>query len=62
MCTDILLFVQVLWLILRFFLLATELSVVIFGLAFGKIHMFYNSNSNSDSNQNCMETVITIPY
>ena len=27
---------QVLWLVLRFFLLATELSVVIFGLAFGK--------------------------
>jgi hypothetical protein len=27
---------QVLWLVLRFFLLATELSVIIFGLAFGK--------------------------
>ena len=27
---------QVLWLVVRFFLLATEMSVVIFGLAFGK--------------------------
>lgn len=26
---------QVIWLVLRFFLLATEISVVVFGLAFG---------------------------
>ncbi len=29
---------KVLWLILRFFMLATELSVVVFGLAFGKFY------------------------
>jgi len=27
---------KILWLVVRFFLLATEMSVVIFGLAFGK--------------------------
>ena len=28
---------KVLWIIVRFFLLSTEMSVVIFGLAFGKL-------------------------
>lgn len=29
---------KVLWVVVRFFLLATEMSVVIFGLAFGKFY------------------------
>jgi len=28
---------KVLWIVVRFFLLSTEMSVVIFGLAFGKL-------------------------
>lgn len=31
-------YLQVLWLIVRFFLLATEISVITFALAFGKCH------------------------
>lgn len=33
---------KVLWVTVRFFLLATEMSVVIFGLAFGKFCIFLN--------------------
>lgn len=32
---------KILWVIVRFFLLATEMSVVIFGLAFGEFDIVY---------------------
>ena len=34
----ILFFLKVLWLVLKFFLLGTELSVIVFGIAFGKFY------------------------
>ena len=35
-CNDIIL-LQILWVILRFFLLMVELSVLVFGIAFGRL-------------------------
>jgi hypothetical protein len=37
---------KVLWVTVRFFLLSTEMSVVIFGLAFGKNYLKYFFKSN----------------
>jgi hypothetical protein len=34
---------KVLWIVVRFFLLSTEMSVVIFGLAFGRFYQQYGS-------------------
>ena len=40
-CNSIVSLLKVLWLVLRFFLLATELSVIVFGIAFGKYGLSY---------------------
>jgi Predicted membrane protein. len=37
-----------LWVTVRFFLLSTEMSVVIFGLAFGKFHMKLRASIAND--------------
>lgn len=39
---------KILWITVRFFLLSTEMSVVIFGLAFGKfLSIFFRTKTNS---------------
>lgn len=51
---------KVLWVTVRFFLLSTEMSVVIFGLAFGKDYRYFFFNNYLIKKKNSTEVNIFV--